>query len=96
MKNNHLFVSIYNGSPSRVAEYNATTGALINNTFVTTATVGNPWGIAVAGNILFVVSENQEAIYEFNATTGAQLSQSITLASVPTAIAVQVVTASSP
>ncbi|MFY9988437.1 MAG: hypothetical protein WAK31_27020 [Chthoniobacterales bacterium] len=58
--------------------------------------MGNPWGIAVAGNILFVVSENQEAIYEFNATTGAQLSQSITLASVPTAIAVQVVTASSP
>ena len=56
VKNNHLFVSIYEGSPPRVAEYNANTGALINNTFVTTATVDQPWGIAVAGNILFVVS----------------------------------------
>lgn len=93
VKNNHLFVSIYNGNPARVAEYNATTGALINNTFVTTATVGEPWGIAVAGNSLFVVSENQETIYEFDATTGTQLSHSIPLASVvPTGIAIQVVT----
>ena len=91
VKNNHLFVSIYEGSPPRVAEYNANTGALINNTFVTTATVGQPWGIAVAGNILFVVSQNQEIVYEFDATTGVQLSHSVTLANVPTAIAIQIV-----
>jgi hypothetical protein len=87
VKNNHLFVSIYDGSPARVAEYNATTGALINNSFITT--VGEPWGIAVIGNTLFVASQNQGIIYEFDATTGAQLSQSITLATVPTAIAVR-------
>jgi hypothetical protein len=91
VKNNHLFVSIYEGSPPRVAEYNANTGALINNTFVTTATVGQPWGIAVAGNSLFVVSQNQEIVYEFDATTGVQLSHSVTLANVPTAIAIQIV-----
>ena len=89
VKNDHLFVSIYDGSPPRVAEYNATTGALINNTFVTTATVGQPWGLAVAGNSLFVVSQNQGIVYEFDATTGAQLSQSIPLTTVPTAISVR-------
>jgi 6-phosphogluconolactonase (cycloisomerase 2 family) len=89
VKGNHLFVSIYDGGPARVAEYNATTGALINNSFVTT--VGNPWGIAVEGNTLFVVSENEEIVYEFDATTAAQLSQSITLSAVPTAIAVRAV-----
>ena len=91
VKNDHLFVSIYDGSPPRVAEYNATTGALINNTFVTTATVGQPWGIAVAGNSLFVVSQNQGIVYEFDVATGAQLSHSIPLTTVPTAIAIQIV-----
>lgn len=91
VKDNHLFVSIYNGNPPRVAEYNATTGALINNSFVTTTTVGEPWGIAVVGNTLFVASYNDEMIYEFNATTGAQLSQSITLTTEPAGIAIRVV-----
>jgi outer membrane protein assembly factor BamB len=89
VKDNHLFVSIYAGSPPRVAEYNATTGALINDSFVTT--VGEPWGIAVVGNTLFVGSYNDEVIYEFNATTGAQLSQSITLPTEPGGIAIRVV-----
>lgn len=89
VKDNHLFVSIYDGSPPRGAEYNATTGALINNSFVTT--VGEPWGLAVVGNTLFVVSQNENIIYEFDATTGAQLSQSITVADTPTAISVRTV-----
>lgn len=73
VKDNHLFVTQYGGSSS-VAEYNATSGAVINPNFIP---LPETWGIAVSGNTLFVASYNQAVVYEYNATTGAQLSHSI-------------------
>jgi hypothetical protein len=55
-----------------IAEYNATTGALINASFITG--LGDPYGLLLSGNTLFVANEGDSegtTIGEYNATTGA-------------------------
>jgi DNA-binding beta-propeller fold protein YncE len=63
---NHLFVAVQSGLP-RVAEFNATTGAVINNSFITSVTF--PVGVAVSGTNLFVADSNQ--VRKFDTTTAA-------------------------
>jgi hypothetical protein len=50
-------------------EYNATTGAAINASFITG--LSEPEGLAVSGNDLFVVNTLADTVGEYNATTGA-------------------------
>ena len=91
VKVNHLFVSVFGGNSGAIpgiAEYDATTGALINASF---ASVNEPEGIAIVGNTLYVASYHDEVIYEFDATTGAKLSNSITLTTQIGPIAVRAV-----
>ena len=91
VKGNHLFVSVFGGNSGAIpgiAEYNATTGALINASF---ASVNEPEGIAIVGNTLYVASYHDEVIYEFDTTTGAKLSHSITLTTQIGPIAVRAV-----
>ncbi len=41
--------------------------------------MNEPYGIAIEGNTLYVASYHDSVIYEFDATTGAQPSDSIKL-----------------
>jgi glutamine cyclotransferase len=89
LKNNILYVSVFGGN-SGIAQgvytYNATTGALIKGPFVS---VKEPYGIAISGKTLYVVSYHDYVIYEFDAATGAKLSNSIVLNTVPTNLTVE-------
>ena len=72
---NHIFVGM--GSPGNtVAEYDATTGAIINAAFITQG-LNNPTGLAVDGNNhLFVANGsngNGTTVGEYDATTGATI-----------------------
>jgi hypothetical protein len=70
--NNHLFVCETNYH--KVSVYNATTGAVVNPTLITTPSTGRPFGIALDGNNhLFVADWLANTIGEFNATTGAAI-----------------------
>ena len=84
--NTILYVSVYSGNAPGVYTYNATTGAQIQQPFVS---VNEPWGIAIEGNKLYVASYQDSVIYEFDATTGARLSDSIKLSVAPTNITVE-------
>ena len=69
-----------------VAEYDATTGALINSTFITG--VSNPFSLALSGNNLFVAEFSGGRVGEYDATTGAAVNASfITGLSSPAAVA---------
>jgi hypothetical protein len=83
---NDLFVSLVgNDKPGQgsVAEYDATTGALINANFITGLSV--PEGLTIVGNNLYVVSNANDTqqpntnglIGEYNATTGAPINASL-------------------
>ena len=75
VKGDDLFVCIYPANRPRdgsVAKYNVTTGALIKADFIK---ISQPYGIALSGNTLFVA--NEHLVYEFDATTGAKLSEEI-------------------
>jgi outer membrane protein assembly factor BamB len=92
IKGDVLYVSCFSESPKRVKggvyTYNATTGELINSPFVS---VHQPYGIAVSGNILFVASFHDFAIYEYDASTGAELSDYIYVGTQPENLAIRVV-----
>jgi hypothetical protein len=68
---NDLFVT--NTSLGTVGEYDATTGAAIDASFV--AGLQHPFGIAVAGGDLFVTT--QSGIAEYDAATGAAINASL-------------------
>jgi hypothetical protein len=85
--NSALYVSVYGGNAPGVYTYDATTGNLLNGPgpFVR---VNEPVGIAIGSPplnaplngqhpTLYVASNQDSAIYEFDATTGARLSYSI-------------------
>jgi hypothetical protein len=72
---NDLFVANWgqtNGTT--VSEYNATTGAGINASFITG--LHGPSGLALSGNNLFVVNNVGGTVGEYNATTGAPINAS--------------------
>ena len=54
-----------------VAEYDATTGALINSSFVTGLV--NPFDLTLSGNDLFVAEFSANRVGEYDATTGAAI-----------------------
>jgi hypothetical protein len=90
---NTLYVSVFNGSAPGVYTYNATTGAKIQQPFVS---VNEPWGIAIGsprlplGNpTLYVASYQDSAIYEFDAINGGKPFGSIELSGAPTNITVE-------
>ncbi len=58
-----------------VSEYNAATGALVNASFV--SGLGDPLGIAVSGNDLYVTDETKGTIGEYDATTAAAINASL-------------------
>jgi hypothetical protein len=86
---NNLFVANdgnYAAGQGSIAEYNATTGALINASFI--AGLSGPEGITISGNNLYVVNNaaydgpyhqlsNVGSIGEYNATTGAAINASL-------------------
>jgi len=55
----------------KIQTYDATTGAVINPSFITG--LNNPWGIAVAGNLLFVSDLDTGDVGAYDATTGVYL-----------------------
>jgi hypothetical protein len=67
-----LYVGVNNNT---VAEYNPTTGAAINSSFITG--LNNPLGMALSSNILFVVNFNTNTIGEYNASAGAAINNSL-------------------
>jgi len=68
---NDLFVA--NDGNNTVGEYDATTGATINASFITG--LNFPIGLALSGNILFV-GNSGGTVGEYNATTGAAINAS--------------------
>jgi hypothetical protein len=86
---NTLYISLLPGDMAgqgTIAEYNATTGALINANFITG--LSEPEGITISGNNLYVVNNagddgphgllaNVGSIGEYNATTGAAINASL-------------------
>jgi hypothetical protein len=87
LKGNILYVSVYSGSAPGVYTYKADTGELIKGPLVS---VNEPWGIAIEGNTLYVVSNQDAAIYEFDLTkTPPQRSGSIKVSGGPTNITVE-------
>jgi hypothetical protein len=71
---NHLFVS---GDDTMVSEYDATTGAAINNSNFITG-LHYAVGIALDGNNdLFVTNDVDNTVGKYNATTGAAINPSI-------------------
>jgi hypothetical protein len=83
---NNLFVADnanYVAGHGSIEEYNATTGALVDATFITGLFA--PEGITILGNTMYVVNnagntdpnENTGSIGEYNATTGAAINTSL-------------------
>ena len=71
-----------------VGEYDATTGAAINASFITG--LRNPFGLAVLGNTLFVANFSSGTVGKYDATTGAAISPSfITQLNEPAGLAVK-------
>ena len=70
---NHLFVADI--SNNTVSEYDATSGATINATFVVGSQgLSGPFGLAVDGsNHLFVTNTGNNTVGEYDATTGATI-----------------------
>ena len=58
-----------------IGEYNATTGATINSSFIFSG-LNSPQGIAISGGNLFVTNFLNSTIGEYNATTGATINSS--------------------
>jgi hypothetical protein len=93
-----LYVSVYSGSAPGVYTYDVSnktlpTGQLIKGPFVS---VNEPWGIAIGSPppngknpTLYVASNQDSAIYEFDAINGGQPFNSIKLSGAPTNITVE-------
>ena len=65
---------VANFSIDTVGEYDATTGATINATFVNGGQgLSAPHGLALGNNHLFVANTNANTVGEYNATTGATI-----------------------
>ena len=97
VSDNNLFVSNTNGNQT-VGEYNATTGAAINANFIpVTQGFGNPEGLALSGNTLFVADLAQFSspinfglgrVGAYNATTGGAINANlVTALNAPVALA---------
>src|SRR4029077_583979 len=69
----NLFVTNFNNNT--IGEYNATTGATINSSFISSG-LSSPVGIALFGGNLFVTNIGNNTIGEYNATTGATINSS--------------------
>jgi len=70
---NTLYITVEgNGS---VATYNATTGAVINTSFITG--LSNPVALALGNNVLYVANFGSDSIGVYNATTGAVINASL-------------------
>jgi WD40 repeat protein len=54
-----------------VSKYNATTGEVINENFITG--LDAPWGLALSGNILFVTNADSGTVGKYDATTGGAI-----------------------
>ena len=63
------------GGLAVVGKYDATTGAAISSSFITTG-LSVPFGLAVEGNTLFVVNFITGTVGKYDATTGAAISPS--------------------
>src|SRR5262245_54752219 len=76
-----LFVA--NSGNSTVGEYNATTGATINTTFINNGQgLSSPVGLVLDGsNHLFVANFSGNTVGQYNATTGATVNATFVNAS---------------
>jgi hypothetical protein len=70
-----LFITRTFNTFSEISEFNATTGALVNASFVTG--LGTPMAMAMSGGDLFVADAGYYRIGEYNATTGAAVNASL-------------------
>ena len=68
-------IFVTNEGNNTVGEYNATTGATINSSFISSG-LNFPPGIALSGGNLFVTNIGNNTIGEYNATTGATINSS--------------------
>jgi hypothetical protein len=68
-------IFVTNVNNSTIGEYNATTGATINTSFISSG-LEVPFGIALSGGNLFVTNVGNNTIGEYNATTGATINSS--------------------
>src|SRR4029450_11508444 len=66
---------VTNRGNDTIGEYNATTGATINSSFISSG-LNDPRGIALSGGDLFVTNAVGNTIGEYNATTGATINSS--------------------
>jgi hypothetical protein len=96
LSGNDLFVGSYaGGSGTTVGEYDATTGHVINPSFITG--LNGPAGLAVSGNTLFVANLTGGTVGEYDATTGAAINTNfITGLNEPAGLAVATVPEPSP
>jgi hypothetical protein len=87
LRGNILYVSVFSGSAPGIYTYKADTGELIKGPLVS---VNGPWGIAIGDNTLYVASNQDSVIYEFDlAKTPPQLSGSIKLSGAPNNLTVE-------
>ena len=78
---------VTNAGTNTIGAYDATTGAVVNATFITG--LSSPTGIAVSGSNLFVANAFANTIGEYNVTTGAPVNATfITGLSAPVGIAI--------
>jgi hypothetical protein len=68
-------IFVTNANTNTIGEYNATTGATINSSFISSG-LSSPVGIALSGGNLFVTNIGNNTIGEYNATTGATINSS--------------------
>src|SRR6266481_2358730 len=67
-------IFVTNAFSNTIGEYNATTGAPINSSFI--SGLDFPNGIALFGGNLFVANSGNNTIGEYNAATGASINSS--------------------
>src|SRR5438034_9821006 len=67
-------IFVTNEGNNTIGEYNATTGATINSSFI--SGLDFPTGIALFGGNLFVANSGNNTIGEYNAATGAPINSS--------------------
>jgi len=68
-------IFVTNIGNNTIGEYNATTGATINSSFISSG-LSNPRGIVLSGGNLFVANRGNDTVGEYNATTGATINSS--------------------
>src|SRR6266576_3099159 len=68
-------IFVTNAFSNTIGEYNATTGAPINSSFISSG-LNNSFNIAFSGGTLFVTNNGNNTVGEYNATTGAPINSS--------------------